>query len=106
MIIFSDIGQAVANLRAQKTRALLTALGVVFGVGSVIGMLAIGSGARSGDERSIASSSGMSKSASTVKHRISGSRSPAFASSTIFVTTTSVSGSSRSHESCRTSQTR
>jgi len=46
MIVFSDIGQAVDNLRAQKTRTLLTALGIVFGVGSVIGMLAIGSGAR------------------------------------------------------------
>src|SRR5450432_971039 len=46
MIVFSDIGQAVANLRAQKTRTLLTALGIVFGVGSVIGMLAIGSGAK------------------------------------------------------------
>src|SRR5947207_8932255 len=43
---FSDIGQALANLRAQKTRTLLTALGIVFGVGSVISMLAIGSGAR------------------------------------------------------------
>ncbi len=42
----SDIGQAFANLRAQKTRTLLTALGIVFGVGSVIGMLAIGSGAK------------------------------------------------------------
>ena len=30
----------------DKTRTLLTALGIVFGVGSVIGMLAIGSGAR------------------------------------------------------------
>jgi putative ABC transport system permease protein len=46
MTRFSDIGQAAANLRAQKTRALLTALGIVFGVGSVIGMLAIGSGAK------------------------------------------------------------
>src|ERR1035438_683410 len=46
MILFSDIGSVVANLRAQKTRTLLTALGIVFGVGSVIGMLAIGSGAR------------------------------------------------------------
>src|SRR4051794_8353892 len=46
MIIFSDVGQAAANLHAQKTRTLLTALGIVFGVGSVIGMLAIGSGAR------------------------------------------------------------
>src|SRR2546427_8416117 len=46
MIRFSDILQALANLRAQKTRTLLTALGIVFGVGSVIGMLAIGAGAR------------------------------------------------------------
>src|SRR5881628_3371572 len=43
---FSDLSQAFANLRAQKTRTLLTALGIVFGVGSVIGMLAIGSGAK------------------------------------------------------------
>ncbi len=46
MIRISDIGQALANLRAQATRTLLTALGIVFGVGSVIGMLAIGSGAK------------------------------------------------------------
>ncbi len=46
MIIFSDVGQALGNLRAQKTRTVLTALGIVFGVGSVIGMLAIGAGAR------------------------------------------------------------
>ena len=46
MILLSDLGQAMANLRAQKTRTLLTALGIVFGVGSVIGMLAIGSGAK------------------------------------------------------------
>ncbi len=41
-----DIAEALANLRAQKLRSLLTALGIVFGVGSVIGMLAIGAGAR------------------------------------------------------------
>jgi len=46
MIAFSDLGQALANLHAQKTRTLLTALGIVFGVGSVIGMLAIGAGAK------------------------------------------------------------
>src|SRR5450631_2338458 len=46
VILFSDLGQAFGNLRAQKTRTFLTALGIVFGVGSVIGMLAIGSGAR------------------------------------------------------------
>jgi putative ABC transport system permease protein len=45
-MILSDVGQAFSNLRAQKTRTLLTALGIVFGVGSVIGMLAIGAGAR------------------------------------------------------------
>ncbi|MBL8233967.1 MAG: ABC transporter permease, partial [Bryobacterales bacterium] len=44
--LFSDIGFAFSNLRAQKTRTFLTALGIVFGVGSVIGMLAIGAGAR------------------------------------------------------------
>jgi putative ABC transport system permease protein len=42
----ADIVQAFENLRAQKTRTFLTALGIVFGVGSVIGMLAIGAGAR------------------------------------------------------------
>ena len=46
MIVFSDVVQAFGNLRAQKTRTLLTALGIVFGVGSVIGMLSIGAGAR------------------------------------------------------------
>ena len=45
-MIFADIRLAASNLRAQKIRTLLTALGIVFGVGSVIGMLAIGAGAR------------------------------------------------------------
>lgn len=43
---FRDLLLAASNLRAQKIRTLLTALGIVFGVGSVIGMLAIASGAR------------------------------------------------------------
>jgi putative ABC transport system permease protein len=46
MILLLDLRQALANLRAQTTRTLLTMLGIVFGVGSVIGMMAIGSGAR------------------------------------------------------------
>jgi putative ABC transport system permease protein len=46
MSVPSDIGQAFSNLRAQKARTVLTALGIVFGVGSVIGMLAIGAGAK------------------------------------------------------------
>ena len=46
LAIFSDFAEAVRNLRAQKMRTFLTALGIVFGVGSVIGMLSIGAGAR------------------------------------------------------------
>jgi putative ABC transport system permease protein len=46
MMIGSDLLQAASNLRAQATRTLLTALGIVFGVGSVIGMMSIGAGAR------------------------------------------------------------
>ncbi len=42
----SDLLQAGQNLLAQKTRSILTALGIIFGVGAVIGMLAIGAGAR------------------------------------------------------------
>lgn len=45
-MIVTDLLLAFDNLRAQKTRTFLTALGIVFGVGSVIGMLAIGAGAR------------------------------------------------------------
>ena len=42
----TELLEALWNLRAQKIRTLLTALGIVFGVGSVIGMLAIGEGAQ------------------------------------------------------------
>ncbi len=44
--ILSDLTGALSNLRQQKTRTMLTGLGIVFGVGAVIGMLAIGAGAR------------------------------------------------------------
>ena len=47
--LFSDLAEAFGNLRAQKTRTFLTALGIVFGVGSVIGIyfgLLVGYGAR------------------------------------------------------------
>src|SRR6202034_234753 len=43
---FSDFALAGSNLWSQKTRTVLTALGIIFGVGAVIGMLAIGAGAR------------------------------------------------------------
>jgi putative ABC transport system permease protein len=42
----SDVVLAGKNLWGQKTRTTLTALGIIFGVGAVIGMLAIGAGAR------------------------------------------------------------
>jgi putative ABC transport system permease protein len=42
----SDVALAAKNLWGQKTRTVLTALGIIFGVGAVIGMLAIGAGAR------------------------------------------------------------
>lgn len=41
-----DVLLAAQNLWNQKTRSVLTALGIIFGVGAVIGMLAIGAGAR------------------------------------------------------------
>ncbi len=44
--ILWDLRSAIQNLREQKTRTMLTGLGIVFGVGAVIGMLAIGAGAR------------------------------------------------------------
>ncbi len=44
--LLGDTGLAVQNLWNQKTRTLLTALGIIFGVGAVVGMLAIGAGAR------------------------------------------------------------
>jgi len=42
----TDLLLAAQNLFVQKTRTILTALGIIFGVGAVIGMLAIGAGAR------------------------------------------------------------
>ena len=43
---FVEVGLAGQNLWAQKTRTVLTCLGMIFGVGAVIGMLAIGAGAK------------------------------------------------------------
>lgn len=43
--IFRDIGLGLKNLALHKLRSFLTTLGVVFGVGSVIAMLAVGEGA-------------------------------------------------------------
>ncbi len=43
---WSDVALAFQSLFLQKTRTFLTALGIIFGVGAVIGMLAIGAGAR------------------------------------------------------------
>ena len=43
--LFRDIQLGIKNLLLHKLRSLLTMLGVVFGVGSVIAMLAVGEGA-------------------------------------------------------------
>ena len=44
--IFSHVRQAVRSLRAHKTRAFLSMLGVLIGVGAVIAMTAVTGGAR------------------------------------------------------------
>ncbi len=41
-----DIGLALQNLGARKLRALLTMLGIIFGVAAVVSMLSIGAGAQ------------------------------------------------------------
>jgi len=41
-----DIRLAFQNLRARKLRALLTMLGIIFGVGAVVSMMSIGAGAQ------------------------------------------------------------
>ena len=46
---------AVRSLLGNKTRSLLTMLGVVIGVGAVITMVALGQGAGSRIENSVAS---------------------------------------------------
>ncbi|MBX3173706.1 MAG: ABC transporter permease [Gemmatimonadaceae bacterium] len=52
---FSEIlSVALASLRATKGRAFLTALGIVIGVGAVITMIALGSGAQAAVEAQLA----------------------------------------------------
>lgn len=46
MKLFDLISLAFQNLMLHKIRSLLTSLGIIFGVGSVIGMLAISEGAK------------------------------------------------------------
>lgn len=47
MMLVSDIIElSLQNLRLHKTRSILTSLGVIFGVGSVIAMLSISEGAK------------------------------------------------------------
>jgi putative ABC transport system permease protein len=43
--MFREIRQGVENLLLHKLRSMLTMLGVVFGVGSVVAMLSVGEGA-------------------------------------------------------------
>jgi putative ABC transport system permease protein len=53
--ILDSLGIALTALRANLLRSILTTLGIIIGVGSVIVMVAVGSGARSEVDRQIAS---------------------------------------------------
>jgi putative ABC transport system permease protein len=55
MIIFALVGEGWRAMHANRLRSLLTMLGMVFGVGAVIMMLAIGEGAKLTVNQSIAS---------------------------------------------------
>ncbi|MDY7108903.1 MAG: ABC transporter permease [Planctomycetota bacterium] len=46
MFVFELIGEALRNLSRHKLRSFLTTLGIIFGVASVLSMVAIGEGAR------------------------------------------------------------
>ncbi|HTR19697.1 MAG TPA: ABC transporter permease [Gemmatimonadales bacterium] len=55
MLLDETIKVALQAIRANKLRSLLTALGIIIGVGAVITMLALGTGARKSIEERIAS---------------------------------------------------
>jgi putative ABC transport system permease protein len=55
MRFIETIRIAIDSLLRQKTRALLTMLGIIIGVGAVIAMVAVGQGAQSAVENQIAS---------------------------------------------------
>ena len=55
MRILETIRIAFDSLIRQKTRAILTMLGIIIGVGAVIAMVAVGQGAQSAVESQIAS---------------------------------------------------
>ena len=55
MLIAETVGVAFQSIRANKLRAALTMLGIIIGVGAVITMVALGSGAQRAVEERIAS---------------------------------------------------
>ncbi len=55
MNVFDSLGIALTALRANTLRSILTTLGIIIGVASVIVMVAVGTGARSEVDRQIAS---------------------------------------------------
>ena len=55
MLIGETVGVAFQSIRANKLRAMLTMLGIIIGVGAVITMVALGSGAQRAVEERIAS---------------------------------------------------
>ena len=55
MNLLDSLGIALTALRANMLRSILTTLGIIIGVASVIVMVAVGTGARSEVDRQIAS---------------------------------------------------
>ena len=53
MTLFNTLLTALQGVSANKLRAILTTLGVVMGVASVIAMLALGNGARAAVDEAI-----------------------------------------------------
>ena len=55
MLVGETVSVALQSIRANKLRSMLTMLGIIIGVGAVITMVALGSGAQKAVEEQIAS---------------------------------------------------
>jgi macrolide transport system ATP-binding/permease protein len=53
--VAENLGSSISSIISNKTRSLLTMLGIIIGVGALIAMLAVGTGAQRSIEKSMAS---------------------------------------------------
>ena len=53
MLFFENISLAISGLWANKMRALLTMLGIIIGIGSVIGIVSVGQSMTNGISESM-----------------------------------------------------